>query len=110
MVAWTLASIRTQNQDVSRVVAENMVQLRHALEQQGLKVDKLEVQTQLPNDQSPSQWQGANQHNLAREWDAMSRQRRTWQALHGKGGEVVQEMQNQPETAKISSNGLDIFA
>ena len=104
------AVIRTQNQDVSRVVAENMVQLRHALEQQGLKVDKLEVQTQLPNDQSPNQWQGASQHNMAWERDALGRQRRTWQALHGKGGEVVQEMQTQPETAKISSNGLDIFA
>jgi flagellar hook-length control protein FliK len=104
------AVIRTQNQDVSRMVAEQMSQLRHMLEQQGLKVDKLEVQTQLPNDQSPSQWQGASQHNMAQEKDALSRQRRNWQALHGKGEEVVQEMQTQPTTAKISSNGLDIFA
>ncbi len=104
------AVIRTQNQDVSRMVAEQMSQLRHILEQQGLKVDKLEVQTQLPNDQSPSQWQGASQHNMTQERDALSRQRKNWQALHGKDGEVVQEMQILPETAKISSNGLDIFA
>ncbi len=64
------AVLRADNAEAGRMIAENMHQLRASLEAQGLRVDRLEVQTQAQNsgpDMRDGQRQDAQEHNQARE-------------------------------------------
>lgn len=60
------ALIRPSSPEVAQIVSENMAKLRASLEQQGLRVNKLEVQTQMQENQSQN-WQGQEEHNKARD-------------------------------------------
>jgi flagellar hook-length control protein FliK len=105
------ALIKTTKQDVTSIIADNMHQLRGALEKQGLQVNKLEVQTQLPDGQMNTPWQGTQQHNQAHEH---FRQSINLARLRGltQSGEVnlAQEMQNIEHRENISLSGIDVFA
>ncbi|MBG0775090.1 MAG: flagellar hook-length control protein FliK [Desulfovibrionaceae bacterium] len=104
------ATIRTENHEVSKAVGDQLSHLKASLEAQGLKVDKLEVQTELPRDASTRDWQGENSHNLAREREARERMRNRIRVLRSEGSGLVQEMQNVNGTARITHDGLDVFA
>ncbi|WP_457572090.1 flagellar hook-length control protein FliK [Desulfovulcanus sp.] len=105
------ALIKTTNQDVTRIIADNMHQLRDALEKQGVQVNKLEVQTQLPDGQMGTPWQGTEKHNQAREH---FRQSINLARLRGLTQDVednlVHDMQNIEHRENISLSGIDIFA
>ena len=103
--------LRAENGDASKVIADNLHHIRQSLEAQGLKVDKLEVQTQLADNQfKEGSWQGAQGHNemLERHRD-MARMSR-WRSMHDQSMGVAREMQNVHEQARISSPGIDIIA
>jgi flagellar hook-length control protein FliK len=107
------AVIRAENPGAARMVADQLAQIKASLEAQGLRVGKLEVQTQTQQ-QNPNQqqfaWEGAEQHNQARENGQKSGFLGRW-ARGGKGGEALaREMQNPQEPARNSREGLDIFA
>lgn len=73
------AVLRAENQEARQIISENMPLLRHALEAQGLRVSRLEVQPQLQDQNQFSHlWQGTDskkfQEQGARtQWSALGR-------------------------------------
>ncbi len=59
------AILKPENAETAALLNQQMEQLKHNLEQQGLKVDALEVQT--PSNNNAKSWQGMEQHNQAQE-------------------------------------------
>lgn len=103
------AVLRTSNQEASQALNEQLAQLRTQLEGQGLKVTKLEVQTQLADSQSDTGWSGAEQHNRFQEHREMSLVSQRMRTL-GRSDELVRDVQSTPHREKVSQGGLDIFA
>ena len=61
------ATIRSEKGETADMLNRQLDMLRTQLEQQGVKVDKLEVQTQTPDNNSRQQWDGMQQHNARQE-------------------------------------------
>lgn len=106
------AVIRAESPDAARMVQDQLAQIRQSLEQQGLKVSRLEVQTQAQhqNQQNQDAWQGAEQHNQAREQARRAGLAGLWTRNRTGGEPLAQEMHNPDESAINSREGLDIFA
>ncbi|NJB68458.1 flagellar hook-length control protein FliK [Desulfobaculum xiamenense] len=104
------AVIRVDSQDAGRVVGDQLAQLRQTLENQGLKVQRLEVQTQLAGDQFSQNWQGAGQHNMAQQQSSQGQWRGMWQQLRTEGEGLAREMHNALGKVNSSQSGLDLFA
>ena len=79
------ATIRTENQDTSSVIREQLVELKASLEAQGLKVKELEVQTQLRDNSFADQWNGHQEHNLMRDSSERDRLLRLSRMQRGAG-------------------------
>ena len=101
--------LKAENADAGRMLQENMHQLRQTLEDQGLKVNKLEVQTQLSDGNQSQAWAGADRHNEARDRDEAARALDRMRVLRGESA-VVQEMQTGDVTAIHSHEGLSVIA
>lgn len=67
------ATIRSEKSETAELMSRQLDVLRTNLEQQGIKVDKLEVQTQTQNQQNDS-WQSMQQHNNQQEEHARREQ------------------------------------
>jgi flagellar hook-length control protein FliK len=104
------AVLRSSNQETSVALNEQLGQLRTQLEAQGLKVGKLEVQTQLADSQSQSQWQGAENHNRYQENQELAMSAKRWRTLERVAPDLVRDVQNSRQGEKLSQSGLDIFA
>jgi flagellar hook-length control protein FliK len=104
------AVLRSSNQETSLALNEQLGQLRTQLEAQGLKVGKLEVQTQLADSQSQSQWQGAENHNRYQENQELAMSAKRWRTLERVAPGLVQDVHNSGHREKVSQSGLDIFA
>lgn len=105
------AVIRADNPDSARLIAEHVDKIRSALEQQGLKVEKLDVQTNLADSNTQSSWQGTEQHNNSQQnHDAMSGIVKKWRSLNGDSSALAQDMQNTEARAIISQSSLDVVA
>lgn len=104
------AVLRASNQEASQALGEQLSQLRTQLEAQGLKVGKLEVQTQLADSQGQSQWQGAEQHNRYQENRELALSAQRWRTLERVDSGLVREVQSGIQREKLSQSGLDIFA
>ena len=105
------ATIRSERTETAELIARHLDIIRVNLEEQGLKVDKLEVRHQMLNNQDD--WQGAEQHNAMRE----EQERREYlERLRRLGrqneNETIQarDMQLPEHTAKISEQGLHLVA
>jgi len=103
------AVIRAENPDAAKMVADQLSQLRASLEAQGLRVNKLEVQTQAQQ-QDQNNWQGPEQHNLAREQGKRSGLSGRWARGRSGPDDLAREMQNAGESARNSREGLYIVA
>lgn len=104
------ATIRTDNQDTSSVIREQLVELKASLEAQGLKVKELDVQTQLRDNSLADQREGHQEHNLMRdssERDRLIRLSRMQRGAgeQGNGNHVLEGRQYSTE-----STGLHIVA
>ena len=104
------ATIRAENHDTAKVIADQLEVVKQALEEQGLKVEKLEVQTGISDGQTDSSWKNAEDHNSAQYQEMMSDMRRRWQTLRQEGTSLAQEMQSVSHKAQISQSGLYIVA
>jgi flagellar hook-length control protein FliK len=104
------AVLRSSSQEASAALNEQLGQLRSQLEAQGLKVGKLEVQTQLADSQSQSQWQGAQSHNRHQENQELAMSARRWRSLGRVAPDLAQDVHNSLQREKLSQSGLDIFA
>ncbi|BFR48667.1 flagellar hook-length control protein FliK [Nitratidesulfovibrio sp. HK-II] len=75
------ATIRPDRTETAQAINDQLHVLRTALEQQGLKVDRLEVQTQLQDNSFSQAWQDAAQHNAGQEQQARSAERERFRRL-----------------------------
>jgi len=105
------ATIRAESADAAKVIADNLDILKHSLESQGLKVDKLDVQTGLAGNQDYQDWFGENEHNLAREREAMIAMRNHMKQMREEnGGVLAQDLQHLRNQAIHADQGLHIIA
>ncbi len=61
------ALIKSSSPEVAKMIQNQVAELKHVLEQQGLKVQKLEVQTQLAQEESSKNWFSQDEHNQAKD-------------------------------------------
>ena len=103
------ATIRTDNVDTTSILNERMAELRTSLEESGLKVAELEVETRLGEDPSSHQWNGTQEHNLMH--DAQERARVTRLAMLRRDEAAgVQGAHLAPTPATTAQTGLHIVA
>ena len=105
------ATIRAENADAHKLISDNIHIIKNSLESQGLKVEKLEVQAGLADNQNMNNWFGESEHNLSREREAMVAMRnhmRTMRSQNGTG--VARDMQMIGERAISSDQGLHLIA
>jgi flagellar hook-length control protein FliK len=106
------AMIKTDNPDVTRALHHQLAGLQHNLEQQGLKVQKIDVQTQLSQqEQSGQQWFGEHGHNEAREQREKMEKRSWWQRWRGGPDTEDEIIHPQEETLeRTATQGLSVIA
>jgi flagellar hook-length control protein FliK len=104
------ATIRAENADSARLIADNVDIIKNSLEAQGLKVDKLEVQTGLSSDLPQKDWFGENEHNMSREREAMIAMRAHMKNMREGNAQLAQDMQSIPQKATVADQGLHIIA
>ncbi|NCC23730.1 MAG: flagellar hook-length control protein FliK [Deltaproteobacteria bacterium] len=105
------AVMHTSNTDTATALSDQMQALRQNLEQQGLRVSRLDVQSEANHHDSAGEWTGAQGHNELQEEVARQARKMRWQGLFQRGGQdVVREMQSPGMAESFSSDGLDIFA
>ena len=109
------ALLRPERAETTAALLQQMDSLRAELEQQGLKVAKVEVQTQLKDEQN-MQWQGMDQHNSSQEQSERLRDLERLRMLGRIGQEdngaeisLARNLHNNSMTAGIISR-LDIIA
>jgi len=103
------AVIRADNAESARIINENIEVIRNALEGQGLKVEKLDVQAGLTGNQDNT-WTGHDQHNLSREREIMAAMRRHMRAMRGDTGGEAAAGHSEPVHAPRTENGIHVIA
>ncbi|WP_035064274.1 flagellar hook-length control protein FliK [Nitratidesulfovibrio termitidis] len=114
------ATIRPDRTETAQALNDQLHVLRTALEQQGLKVDRLEVQTQLQDNSFSQAWQDAAQHNANQEQQARSAERERYRRLRrlrdgddDTGMQAVDAAATAASTgrpATLTASGLDLIA
>ncbi|MFH1914342.1 MAG: flagellar hook-length control protein FliK [Pseudomonadota bacterium] len=103
------AVIRADNTEAARVINENIEVIRSALEGQGLKVEKLDVQAGLTGNQDNT-WAGNDQHNLARDREVMTAMRKHMRAMRGETGGENAARHNEVVHSPRAENGIYFIA
>ena len=104
------ATIRTDNQDTSSVIREQLVELKASLEAQGLKVKELDVQTQLRDNSLADQREGHQDHNLMRDSSERDRLIRLSRMQRGAGEQGNGHQVLEGRHHSTESTGLHIVA
>lgn len=107
------AVIRADNAESGKLLAAHLDQIKQALQDQGLKVAKLEVQTGLAGSSQDQSWFGQDGHNLAREQqEALAGMKMRWRMLGGggDGSGLAQDVLPADQRAILSEPGLHLIA
>lgn len=105
------ATIRAENSDAHKIITDHLHIIKQSLESQGLKVDKLDVQAGLADNQNFNNWFGESEHNLSREREAMIAMRNHMRTMRSQGaGAVAQDVQSIGERVITSDQGLHLIA
>ncbi|MBG0791145.1 MAG: flagellar hook-length control protein FliK [Desulfovibrionaceae bacterium] len=105
------ATIRAENADAAKIITENLDIIKHSLESQGLKVEKLDVQAGLAGNQDYRDWYGESEHNLAREREVMIAMRNHMKQMRDENNDILaQDVQHAREQAIHADQGLHIIA
>ena len=106
------ATIRVQDPETTKFLNDQAHLLRQSLEQQGLKVEKLDIQTQLQEENRNNfSWHGSEEHNEARQQHRKMKKDFADRILMENGETLASNMQPDGIQAKISAEGLvDIIA
>lgn len=104
------AVIKAENSETARMIADNLDVIKSSLENQGLKVEKLEVQAGLTGGQDDRNLFNQQQHNLSRDREAMAAMRSHMKAMRGENAEVAQDVQSTVRQAIHADQGLYIIA
>lgn len=106
------ATIKADSPETAALLQDQAGKIKQHLENQGLKVAKLDVQTNLAQD-NQSGWQGTQQHNMAREQrESMDRLRTNMRLAQLSGGGAAAEAQPVtviPGAMASQGAGLDLF-
>ncbi|MBA4356434.1 MAG: hypothetical protein C0405_01770 [Desulfovibrio sp.] len=103
------AVLRTDDPETAKLLTAQLDTIRKTLEDQGLTVRNLEVQTGLASRQD-QQLFSTDQHNQAQERQDLSNLFSRLRLLRADGGAVVQDMHNADIQAILSDQGLHIVA
>ncbi len=111
------ALIQPERAETAALIAEQVEHIKAQLENQGFKVEKVDVQPQLA-DQQGQDWQGADQHNASRDLAArvehMERLRRLGRSASASSSEALstlaRDMHLQARQATLAGHGLHIIA
>ncbi len=105
------ALIRAETPEATAALSDQMNQLRASLEEQGLKVAQLDVETQLPQDTTQQQqWSDTAQFNQEQEMREQARFHRLARIRREAGATLAQNVQNRGMEAEISASGLHLIA
>ena len=104
------ATIKAESPEAARVIAEQMVSLKKSIEDQGIKVAKLEVQTGTANTGQENSGRNNPHHNLLQEQREMARMRNHMRLMREEGSTLAQDMQNVRRQEKVSGNGIHFVA
>jgi flagellar hook-length control protein FliK len=105
------ATIRAENSDAHKMISDHLHIIKQSLEAQGLKVDKLDVQAGLADNQSFNNWFGENEHNLSREREAMIAMRNHMRSMRSQdSGGMAREVHSVGERVITSDQGLHLIA
>ena len=103
------ATMRTDSQDQAALLAERIDELKASLEESGLKVAKLDVETRLGEDSSFKQWEGTNEHNLMHDSRERARMLRL-NTLRREEATLAQGNSNSSPLHSQHGSGLNIVA
>lgn len=103
------AVLRADDPETAKMLTAQLDTIKKALEDQGLKVQTLEVQTGLASRQE-QQLFSADQHNQAQERQDLTNLFTRLRMLRAEGDGLVQDMHNAGMQAILSSQGLHIIA
>jgi flagellar hook-length control protein FliK len=106
------ALIQPDRAETSALILQQVEQIRAQLENQGFRVEKVEVQTQLADHNGPD-WQGADQYNSSRDLQARNRELEYLRRLGRSGtgsSSLAQDMQLPGHEATIAGQGLHLIA
>ncbi|MBI5520877.1 MAG: flagellar hook-length control protein FliK [Desulfovibrio sp.] len=104
------ALIQAEDAQTAAMLTSNMESLKKTLQDQGLTVQNLEVQTGLASRQDQQQAFNADQHNQAQEKQDLSRIFSQLKMLRDDGVDVASDMQNMRMQAILADQGLHIIA
>lgn len=102
------ATIRAENQDSAVVLREQMAELKASLEEQGIKVKELDVQTGLNEQSLAGKWDGPQEHNMLRDANERSRILRLTRIRHEAASESNVAMES--AARNTDNSGLHIVA
>lgn len=103
------AILRADDPETAKMLTAQLDTIKKALEDQGLKVQNLEVQTGLASRQD-QQLFSADQHNQAQERQELSNLFTRLRMLRSDGDGLAQEMHNADMQAILSDTGLHVIA
>lgn len=103
------ATLRADDPETAKMLTGQLDTIKKALEDQGLKVQSLEVQTGLASRQE-QQLFSADQHNQAQERQDLSNLFTRLRNLRSEGTGLAQEMQNVGMQEILSDKGLHVIA
>jgi flagellar hook-length control protein FliK len=105
------ATIRAENSDAHKIITDHLHIIKQSLESQGLKVDKLDVQAGLADNQNFNNWFGESEHNLSREREAMIAMRNHMRSMRSQdAGTMARDVQSVGERVITSDQGLHLIA
>lgn len=112
------ARIRSEKSETAEMVTRQLDTIRANLEQQGIKVDKIEVQLQSQQGDDGRQWQNLDQHNSRQEEDARREELarlKNLATLRNSGENMQPEILEQPvhsltQTARYATQSLHVVA
>jgi len=104
------ATIRSERSETAELVARHLDIIRVNLEEQGLKVDKLEVRSHTQDNRDD--WQGMEQHNAMREEQERREHLERLRRLGRQSGNEAQarDVHTHEHTAETSGQGLYLVA
>ncbi|MDD4731364.1 MAG: flagellar hook-length control protein FliK [Desulfovibrio sp.] len=104
------AMIRTDNHETAKLLSGQLDALRQSLEDQGVKVSKMEVQTQLGSGQDDRQWLGEQGHNRAQDEQTRRETQERMRNLRTVGGVEQGQSVADVQQAILSGKGLHVVA
>ena len=112
------ARIRSEKSETAEMVSRQLDSIRANLEQQGIKVDKIEVQIQNQQGDDGRQWQNLDQHNSRQEEDARREELARLKNLatlrnseeNSDSGILEQPVHSLGQTARYATQSLHVVA